>query len=75
VSKIEENFCNRVLTSAWTESGIFCKEGGSHIDWFSLKINLGTSPGDSGLHVQIWQEAGKKSSQQAARLKLELVSV
>jgi hypothetical protein len=49
--------------------------GGSNIDWFSLKLKLTTSPRDSKLHVRIWQEAGKKSSQQAAGLKLELIPV
>ncbi len=75
--KIEGYFCKKAFMSAGTESGIFCKvgEGGSNIDWFSLKLKLTTSPRDSELHVRIWQEAGKKSSQQAAGLKLELIPV
>jgi hypothetical protein len=41
VHKIEGNFCNKALTSAGTESGIFCKEGGwSNRDWFSLELKL-----------------------------------
>jgi hypothetical protein len=41
VCKIAENFCNKALTSAGTESGIFSKEwGGSNKDWFSLELKL-----------------------------------
>jgi hypothetical protein len=41
VCKISENFCNKAFTSAGTESGIFCKEGGGfNRDWFSLELKL-----------------------------------
>ncbi len=41
VHKIAGNFCNKAFTSAGTESGIFCKEGGgSNRDWFSLELKL-----------------------------------
>jgi hypothetical protein len=38
---MEGNFCNKILTSTGTESGIFLKEeGGSNRDWFSLELKL-----------------------------------
>jgi hypothetical protein len=38
---IEGHFCNRVLTSSGTESGIFFIRGGeSNRDWFFLKLKL-----------------------------------
>jgi hypothetical protein len=41
VRRIEGNFCNKTLTSAGTESGIFFKEkGGSNRDWISLELKL-----------------------------------
>ncbi len=41
VRKMAGNFCNKALTSAGTESGIFSKEGGgSNRDWFSLELKL-----------------------------------
>jgi hypothetical protein len=44
------------------------------MDWFSLKLKLedftlGFRP---TVHVRIWQEAGKKLSEQAAELEPEL---
>ncbi len=39
--KIAGNFCSKTLTSAGTESSIFCKEGGgSNRNWFSLELKL-----------------------------------
>ncbi len=39
--KIAANFCNKAFTSAGTESGSFCKEGGgSNKDWFFLELKL-----------------------------------
>ncbi len=41
VRKIAGNFFNKALTSAGTESGIICKEGGgSNRDWFSQELKL-----------------------------------
>jgi hypothetical protein len=38
---MEGNLCNKALTSAGTESGIFLKEGGgSNGNWFSLELKL-----------------------------------
>jgi hypothetical protein len=41
VRRTAGNFCNKALTSAGTESGIFVKRGeGSNRDWFSLELKL-----------------------------------
>ncbi len=41
VRRMKGNFCNKALTSAGTESGIFLKAGGgSNRDWVSLELKL-----------------------------------
>jgi hypothetical protein len=56
VRKIKGNFCNIVFTSAGTESSIFCKEGDSNIDWFSLRLKLDNFT--SGFHTTCADMAG-----------------